>query len=495
MNNLLYCKLVNSFHKYEQRDYEAISNILDREILSQDVNIAVISKDPYLLLLIFTSLIRFMGIKIHIINPLEDEKEIERLITIIQPNRIIATDINCCGFVRKNIWINGNTISKEERCDVDIPIEIDFTIKSYSPYPTKISTIDCEMFNIMIESLIEDLNTHDLIKSTDVGCIPFISNNPDYLLYFIAIRIATENSILPTEEDVNLPIDCKKTYVTHNRANTIFIPKKEFCDIWDNKVMSLFEHKWIFKGYLKERWYVNLLIKRRIKRLFKGFSNLVIIGLLGNVFMTNILKNLSFINVYTIIPIKKGLFYGSISKYFYCIVPAGGEYRQESFMLLKNSMYALTYKLFNVDNKDIFTLADSYLRFEKGKTIHVNGQNKYQYDILGNIQNCFSSKNTYIFPETLEKVINSYPFIRNCALLTFNNKLTLVINPNMNILDSNRINYKMFYNVIQKQIDALNEGLLPDEYKIRGFVISTNLVETDRNGDIVRYAFNYCNKL
>jgi long-subunit acyl-CoA synthetase (AMP-forming) len=95
-----------------------------------------------------------------------------------------------------------------------------------------------------------------------------------------------------------------------------------------------------------------------------------------------------------------------------------------------------------------------------------------------------------VFPETLEKVINSYPFIRNCVLLTFDNKMVLVVHPYPNILEANRIPWGMFKSIMRKQITELNKEL-PELYKIyREPVITTSLIEQDRNGEVVRFPFN-----
>lgn len=484
--------MIKSFHKNEVRDYEAICSIIDRDIKGNDV--VIISNDPYLLTFMFVSLIRYNGISIHILNPAEGIGELQRLLYTINPDCVFSTTKDV--FIGYPITIiNGNLISKEHRYDVDEPLETNFTLTTYSPSPVKIHKISGDMFAVMVNSLNKELESYEMTHNMNIGCIPFISLNPDYLLYYVALKLHDDaGTILPTHEDTDLPILNKDLYLAHNRAETIFIPKAEFNTIWSTKINSIFEYKYIFKAHLKNRWYVNLLIKRRLKSLFKGFNKLVIIGNLENAYQINILKNLSFLKVYTILPIRSAMLYGPICNTFGTLSPdANKRFVCASKYGSSGTLHLLNLTLSSDDI--IHYLIDVNSRFIKGKSLHdPHGYNVEQYTYMGNVENSFRNQDAYIFPETLEKVINSYPFIRNSALLTFNKKMTLVVNPDPDILDANRINFKMFSEIIHKQINLLNKEL-PDDYKIINFVVSTTLIEQDRQGEIVRYPFNYCNKM
>jgi hypothetical protein len=495
MDNL-YTRLVESLHENEYKDFEAICSILDKKVRLQSRDVAIISDDPYLLVLIFISLIRYEHIRIHIINPLEGEEEINRLIGSMDIDFIISTDK-----IRSNwfgIYIDNIIISNEHRYDIPEVSNTDFTITTYSPYPCKVYQISSKTFSTILHCLINDLSHYNLINYFESGAIPFISNNPDYLLYFIALKLTIrqwgDKRILSEKDDINYPLEHSKSYREHNDYKTLSIPKKEFIELWDNKIQTIFEHKLFFKLNLKHSWVVNLFIKRRLNKLFKGFSNLLIIGVLPNAWMIDILKTLRHVKVYTIFPIKSAMYYGAISDSFEYVFPDNTEWKLERFIEGNNKTHLLSSKLFDTENETVCCISDAGDRFSM-KVIHNSSNiNTNKYYLLGNIKNSFNNKNVYIFPETLEKVINSYPFIKDCALLTFNKKVTLVINPNQQILDSNRINNGMFNCIIQKQIDTLNKEL-PDEYQIRGFVVSTSLIEKDRVGDIVRYPFNRINSL
>lgn len=481
MTNALFHQIVNSFHFNEKKDFEAVCSILDKKVNGKKLisDVVVIHNDPYLLVLIFLCLIRHLGIRIHILNPNEGIDELSRLLGIINPDVLINSDV-----------INGETLSKESRYDIDYSGELDFTVTTYTPYPTKIHNISSELLSAMLNAFVSDIYKFDLMGDHDYGCIPFTSDNPDYLFYMLALRLVSKDMILPSACDVDLPIRNKKVYKLHNKAKTLFIPKKEFQELYFDKIISIFEIPFIFRVYLKHRWLINILIKRRLNRLFKGFTNVLIIGILDNMYTIELLKNLS-IKFYTIFPIASALQFGSISKSFITVLPIGNETKMEIFRPHKER-FILTINLF-ADSKTVYNLVNKDLLFQRS-TIHENSQNRYEYEVIGSIDNMFVNKGAYIFPEQLEKVINSNPLIKNCTLLTFNQKMTLVINPNMNILDSVRINQGMFHRVIQQQIDMLNEKL-PDEYKIRGFVVGTSLIEQDRLGDLCRSPFNTINKM
>ena len=497
MDNL-YKRLIGSLHGKEVRDFEAVCSILDKSRLGSS-DVGIVSDDPYLLFLIFTSLIRYHGIYIHIINPLEGKNEVKRLINAMDIDYIVATDDAFVDSGYYTVVINGDRICKEHRYDVpEVSDILDFKVVTYSPYPCKVYKLSSETFTIMLDCLISDLRHFNLINYLEGGLIPFVSNNPDYLMYFIALKLTFrkwgEKRVLPSEEDYEFCLGNPKLYWEHNDYKTLFIPKKEFLEHWDFKIQSLFEKKWFFKLNMKAPWLANAIIKLKIRNTFKGFKNVLIIGVLPNAWMIDILKSLSSIKFYTIFPIKSAMYYGAISNSFEYIDPANTEWKLERFTLGNTKTYLLSSKLFDPDTKDVCNMSNTDDRFSV-KVVHDSeGMNVSRYYLLGNIKNAFNNKNVCIFPETLEKVINSNSFIRDCALLTFNDKTILVINPNEQVLDSNRINRGMFRCIIQKQIDTLNKEL-PDEYRIRGFVVSTSLIEKDRVGDIIRYPFNRINAL
>jgi hypothetical protein len=497
-------RLITSFNQLERKDHNAVCDIIDTQDHGKN-RVVVIGDDPYLLTLIFTALIRYHGIKIHILNSLEGESELQRLLFVINPDYVICTDYNTKRklFGYKRVCIDGETISTMS-CDYSYESVYDcnFTVTTYSPFPTKINTISGEVFQAMINAFIQDLHKFNLNPELTVGLIPIVSKNPDYLLYYIATKLVSVMGTLPGEDEFDFVLRNKKEYAKHNQSHVLYIPKKEFVEIWNEEINSLFEYKFVFNSYMKRKWLVNLLIRRRLKKLFKGFKSILIIGVLDNSFMINILRNLSFVKFYTIFPMQYALHYGPISHSLDSIILSVNTFRQDvlvkvpenSLILVGKTINALSFKLSDPsDLTTVYSLTDRDNRFIEGEPIKDKGEIREQYFHLGNVENAFYRKDSYIFPETLEKVINSYPFIKYCALLTFDNKLTLVLVPQSDILDSNRINYRMFNSIIQKQIDTLNKDL-PESYKIQHFLITPSLIEQDRNGNIARFALNACNK-
>lgn len=501
MHKTLFDELVESLNKHERKDFEAVCCIIDNKINDLYINIAVVADDPYLLYLIFTSLIRYTGINIHIVNPKESNQEVYRLLNTIHVDILIDTHYHSYDNFHNTIFIGPTEINSQDRYEPDSPMELDFTLFTYSPYPVKINKVSSDLFETLVHSLIMDLVVVPFIKNKDYGCIPIATDNPDYLLYFIALKLAgnKQKHSLPSKADVAFPLENKEQYLEHNSSTSLFIPKKEFVKLWEDKIISLLEYRIIFNSYLKRRWLVNLLIKRRLKKLFKGFNSVVIIGILDNAYMVEILNHLSFVKVYSIFPIDSALYYGPISTSLESIIPVVREYKTERFSAEgktnKGQMHELYIRLQNEEDGVFFKVSDNKTKYQlKLKEIdNING-NVYgylsEYFPLGNIKNVFANKEILIFPETLERVINSYPFIKECVLLTFMERTVLIVNPHSGVLDSNRLNYNMFHSIIEEMITTLNKEL-PDEYRIRGFVIDdTSLIEKDRNGEIVRYPYN-----
>jgi hypothetical protein len=501
MTNNFYKKLVSSFHDYEKKDYNAVCNIISEKFGYWDnLNVALISDDPYLILLIFTALIRYYGITIHIINPAESIDEINRLLLSIDDlSWVIVAKKDFRGLTYKShqIVINGMTINEASLTPSTTPQEIDFTVVTYTTYPTKINRIAGETFIAMINALNNDLGMYNLCRRDEYGLIPFVTDNIDYLLYFIAFKLNkycnNTDRLLPTQDEIKYVIKERKHFMEHNCAKTLFIPKKEFIELWDKRVQSVFENRRIFKCSLKHNWFVNFLIRRRLKKLLKGFSKVLVIGYLESSYMVNILKNLSFVKFYNILPVKTALFFGSISQDFDRIESTTNvEFKPHPPNATKDQIYLCIHRIRNEENGTIINIPNTSARFIK-KMVEGTFHYEDRFCYIGDINNAFEYHDKYVFPETLEKVINSYPFIKESVLLTFKGKLILIINPNQGVLDANRINYGMFKRIIQRQIATLNKEL-PDAYRIRGFDIGSSLIDKDRDGEIVRYIYTYLNK-
>jgi hypothetical protein len=497
MTPKFYRGILDSLHDWEMKDYSAICNILD-ERYWRGLKAVVVSNDPYLLTLIFVSLIRRWGIEIHIVNPAEGTDETQRLIYGVDPDYVIVTDSQLkqelTGY--RIALINGEIISSYAEEFHDEPESLEFTIVTYSPYPVKVHRVSSEMFMVMVNAFMQDLAKFELADSaTDDGIIPIMTNNSDYLLYFLAIKMAKlQDNILPTANDVSFPIENRKLYLRHNRSKTLFIPKKEFVDLWHKQISSIFECRLVFKLYMKIGWLANMLVGRRLKKLFKGFENVLIIGILNNSYMIDILKSMSNIKFYSVFPIRSALMYGPISNSLDSIILTQSESRQDVMYDSTEGLSALGCRFTNSrHSNEMYSINDTVSRFKVGESIREGGYYLKQYFPLGSIENCFNKGDSLIFPETLEKVINSYPFVKDSVLLIFRSKVILVVNFNGSILDSNRINYGMIGDIMREQIRSLNKEL-PESYRIQGFAESASLLEQDRNGDVVRYPFNYCNR-
>jgi hypothetical protein len=488
-------RLVNSFTDYELKDYISICRQLDHSVPDKfEQNIIILSKDPYLFLLLFTGLIRFRNISLHLLNPEEGQNEIQRLIYVIQPDMVISTSHEfVCGLYGCDMMIIDPSKvdqSFNERYPVIVQ-DVAFDIVTYSPTPVRINIIHSEIFESLVNSLMLDLHKFDLVDFSDMGLTSIVSNDTEYLLYFISLKLLRPCFILPTEEEYKWCLTNKKEYFLRNKSETLYITKKEFVELWEQEISSLFQYRFIFSCYSQSPWITNLLIRRKLKKLFKGFKKVLIIGILNNSFMVDVLNNLHSIKFYSIFPLEKVLMYGSISQSLNSIIISSNDFRQDHFALLKEFTNCSVYN-HNIRLQKRL-VSDTKSVFIKGPDIKSDGEKREQYFLLGNKDNAFYNKNVLLFPETLERVINSYPFIRYSAFITFQNKQYLIVCPNDEILDANRINHGAFNTIIKNQIAVLNHDL-PEEYKIQGFLVTRNLLEINRFGEISKFALNQCNK-
>lgn len=495
-------RLINSFTPSEHDDYRAVKTLIyNKGTFLGDV--AVVTDDPYLSLLIFTALSGIYDMNIHILNREEGLDEVQRLLYIAKPDTIICT--NDEDYLRLNgaakVLINADTI-----VNTKIPADLNdeeydlYRVITYSPTPTKIQTISGSMIEAMVDSLVEDFEIKGIHKKDERGIIPIATNNIDYLLYFIALKILHPKSAIPTEEEIGCVLNGSDNYKKHNNHSTLFIPKREFVELWDEKITPLFETKLVFKLYLKFAWIINLYIGYKMKQIFKGFKNVIVIGRLENSYMINIIKSISNINVYAIHSIESIMHFGIMSPVDR-LVAENTPLRQliiSSKGVIQTSynpkLTSISYKL-SPKNKPmtLYPVTDPQALYLAVDTLNKDGTNIRNYQYVGNINNVLTPNGHVIFPERLEKVINSYPFVRYCALTSYQNKLILIVVPHSNITDSNRINYGMFKRILKRNLEELHK-MLPEETNVGSIIISNTVVEKDRNGNISRYALQYINR-
>lgn len=504
MHNCLQYKLYNSLQKSEQRDFEIINEIIHGYITNKEKNIVILSDDPYLFVLTFLSLTLVENVNIHLLNPKEGLNEIQRLLFSINPDAIIIACSegkwrSLTGYYK--IFISDElrtSCTFTESYNPDILDQIEemseeggnYKVTTYSPYPTKINSISSSTLELFVGSMETDLVNFSLLSvPKNNGLMPFVSDSIDYLLYFIAFKITNPFLVLPSSKEYNWPIESKKQFFNLNKADTLIFSKHEFIKLWEKEVITLLENNFVFNLYPRFQWLINLLIQRRLKRLLKGYSKLLIIGALNNSYMIQILKNCSFLKVFSVIPIETALMYGQVSKDLDMIILTENSYRKDVFIQETSSVDRKLYKrqirLSDPNSMETMSIIVDSKNYFKQVGYWVKEQFFVKYQFIG--EGVISSDhNRKIFPETLERVINSYPFIRYSAIITFEGKNHLIVIPYENILDSVKINYGEFVTIIKNQIVKINE-LLPEDYKIENHLISLDILKRNRLDEIYKF--------
>ena len=93
--------------------------------------------------------------------------------------------------------------------------------------------------------------------------------------------------------------------------------------------------------------------------------------------------------------------------------------------------------------------------------------------------------NNGVCPAYIESIFNSFPFIKDSAVVWWRNNYILLLDVDEPILDANRINYLFFTKIMKGQVTKVNQNLLPEEIQIKSFgQIPSTIVRYNRLGQL-----------
>ena len=361
--------------------------------------------------------------------------------------------------------------------DTIITIEESFTMFLYDT-SGKIVHINEDIFAVLYENAYELLSNNKLLNK------PFLcAEVNDFFLQYLIIYISriktTSSSFILNEESLFL----NKSNTKSN--NTLYISYQSYRNIWKEVLSLTLQNKLFFKWFFN-KWLGRIIIYiiiRKFEKYFKLFNKIVVLGLITDPILAEISEKLRHSKVYNTygetsslmlfgisnkpgqIELRPGLQTISVSlkdnRKAYSIISE--KYIESSSTKISQLVMTIRGERFlkSITTNSLFVVKDGYAKF------------------LG------YAFNNGVCPAYIESIFNSFPFIKDSAVVWWRNNYILLLDVDEPILDANRINYLFFTKIMKGQVTKVNQNLLPEEIQIKSFgQIPSTIVRYNRLGQL-----------
>lgn len=339
--------------------------------------------------------------------------------------------------------------------DISLEIEPSFKMILYSDTLQYVSTNEYN-FIAVFENLISYLKKEGLLDK-----IPYIYNiTDDFFIYYLALMYF---GITPNE--VNNQVG---KYPKTEKDKILFITYEDYRNIWKEVLSLTLQNKLLFKWFF-DRWLGRIiiyLIVRKFEKYFNPFKNIIVLGLITDPILAEISEKLRHSLVYNTYGEQNSLMFFGISK------KPGHIYIVPSLSTLSVSLKDNRKKyLILSDEKKISSTETSQLVMTVGgpnflKSITTNALFTMNGSFAKFLGHAFSNG---VCPAYVESIFNSFPFIKDCALVWWKEKYILLLDVDEAMLDANRINWNFFKKIMKGQVQKVNQELLPEEIQISTF--------------------------
>jgi len=388
-----------------------------------------------------------------IVNPVVITDNIENIKCNIKFAKIYEYDIVC------NFYSGDFSLSSYK-------IEQSFKMILYSNSLNTIST-DQHIFIAIFDNLIETLKKENLLnKALHYAC----DFKDDFFIFYLVLLYSNKNIVsFNISSDLLYSNTINKKNKTANNSRVLYISYQAYRDIWKEVLSSTLQNKLLFKWFFN-KWLGRIiiyLIIRKFERYFKPFKNIIVIGLITDPILAEVSEKLRHSLVYNTYGEQSSLMFFGISK-------------QPGSICLSPSLTTLSMSL--KDNRKIYSILSDKENISSSTetsqlVMTIRGSNflkSITTKDLFTVKNGFAKFLGYAFsngvcPAYVESIFNSFPFIKDSALVWWKNKYILLLDIDEAMLDANRINYLFFNKIMKGQVKKVNQELLPEAIQISTF--------------------------
>jgi len=351
-----------------------------------------------------------------------------------------------------------NTILEiEPNANADIfDISPSFMMILYSDIMRKVATNQLN-FAIAFRHLESSLGREKLLNK--VHC--FYNLTDEYFIYYLVLL---RHGITPYNINKRYEIMHGEKFKLEN-DRVLYIPYEEYRAVWREILSDTLQNKLLFKWFFHKylgRIIIRLII-RKFERYFKSFKHIIVLGLITDSLLAEISEKLRHSTIYNVHREQQFLmFFGLCKKPGYISMLPDLHTLSVSMTQSKRKHLLLS------DNK--ITASDEtselmlmYRDDDSIRSIHTHVLFTPHGNYAKYVGYAFSNG---VCPAYIESIFNSFPFIKDCALIWWQGKYFLALDVDEAILDANRINYLFFDKIMKGQIKRVNQEMLPEEVQI-----------------------------
>lgn len=316
-----------------------------------------------------------------------------------------------------------------------------------------------DIFAILVENLYENIRSNSLEKNPISICAPI----DDFFIYYFTAYIVKPRNVQFIDEQ------CIVSRRKPEQNSTLFISYKSYREIWKEVLSLTLQNKILFKLFFNKLLgrIIMFVIIRKFEKYFRNYKNLVILGLVTDPMLAEISEKLRRTKVFnTYGEANSAMAFGMSNKLgFIDIIPG-----------LKTISMSLK------DNRKVYSIfSDGKITSSSVETSQLVMTIRDGLSLITiSTSSLFMVKNGYakfigysfsngVCPMYIESIFNSFPFIKDSALVWYKRNYILVADIDEPILDANRINYLLFSKIMRGQVNKVNQDLLPDSVQIKSF--------------------------
>lgn len=354
--------------------------------------------------------------------------------------------------------IEFNTILEiEPSVDADIfDISPSFVMILYSDTLQRVATNQLN-FTIAFKHLESSLNKEKLLSKVHY----FYNLTDEYFIYYLVLL---HHGITPY-------IMSNKYEIIHDgklkfyNDRVLYIPYEEYRTVWREILSGTLQNKLLFKWFFHKclgRIIIRLIIKK-FERYFKSFKHIIVLGLITDSLLAEISEKLRHSTIYNVHREQQFLMFFGLCKKPGYVSMLPNLHTLSVSMTQSKKKYLLPSDNKITTSNETSELVLMYKDYDSIRSIPTYALFTTHGNYAKYVGYAFSNG---VCPAYIESIFNSFPFIKDCALIWWQGKYFLALDVDEAILDANRINYLFFDKIMKGQIKRVNQEMLPEEIQI-----------------------------
>lgn len=281
-----------------------------------------------------------------------------------------------------------------------------------------------------------------------------LAESEDFFLYYLVSRSQSKIPFIVNEYD---------------KEQLLLISYNNYKAIWKETLSLTLQNKIFFKLFFNKiiGRIIMLLVVRRFLKRFKLFKRIVVLGLITDPILAEVSEKLRSKKVFNTYGETSSLMATGMSQKpgHISIIPG----LSTASISLKES--SKNFRILSKDNDvNTFDRVSNVMLSFRTNNLLLNVISDSLFIINGDYAKFLGHAFTNgVCPIHIESIFNSFPFIKDSALVLWKGNYHLLLDVDEAMLEANNINYMFFNKIMKGQVDKMNELVLPKAIQIKTF--------------------------